>query len=87
MPKHTFSADASHTLDQADLGKKFAFAAAGTFGGGTLTLYMTVGGVDYVVWSTTEAASTGIEAGPQRVYKATLSGSTTPDLDIEYFPL
>lgn len=72
-----------------DPGRSYAFAASGTFGGGTLTLKWSIDGTTFVpfndgVSDVALTAAGGREViAPGRKVRVTLSGATSPDIDFE----
>jgi len=75
-----------------DPGQSYAFAAAGTFGGGSLTLKWSIDGAIFTpfndgIENVILTASGGREViAPGRTIRATLSGASTPDINIAMAP-
>lgn len=87
MPSFNFTQDDSETVD-FNVGEPFTVSVKGDFGGGTLTVYHTINGTNYA-WvggegSTFTAAGEVVleHAGDTEKITVTLSGATSPDLDV-----
>jgi len=90
MIKIVTNGDTDFTTDP---GHSYAFAAAGTFGGGILTLKWSIDGTSFVPFNdgisdVALTAAGGREViAPGRKVRATLAGATSPDVDIELSPV
>jgi hypothetical protein len=87
MPQITITANGTNTF-QTTMGKQYAFKAAGTFGGGTVSLQWTDGtnDVEYPDGSfTADGAVEFLAIGSPT--KVVLSGATTPSIITDVIPV
>jgi hypothetical protein len=87
MASHNLTSNGSVTA-QAAIDDTFSVSVKGDFGGGTLTVYHSINGTNYA-WQSGEGSTftTAAEVilrncGDSTTITATLTGATSPDLDL-----
>lgn len=87
MPSYTFDQDGSQTV-QIEIDDEFSVGVGGDFGGGTLAVKYACKGSTYTFASGTTGSFTAAgervfrNCGDTKTITITLSGSTSPDLDV-----